>query len=608
MLGVLDGRAYRAAFLPAFLVLFVVAFSLENRPPPASTTLSPEAFSATRTFGSGPEEPPYNSLLELGASHPERAPGSPGDAAVADRVADAFATDGRFTVRRLRHEADTGRRRVTLETVIGVRPGVSSRRVVVIAHRDAVGRRSLAALSGTAVLLELSRIADLRDLRRTLVLVSTSGGTIGGAGARAWAESVGESSQADAVVVLGDLANASTRRPWIVPWSADSRPAPLPLRRTLEAAARLETGNDPGGARAIVQWMRRAVPLTLTEQGPLLAAGLPAVLLQASGERGPRAGDRVSLRTLDGFGGAALRAITALDEAPIPRAAADGQIPAPRRAGTDGIVTLRKVMPTWSVRLAILTLVLPALLAVTDAWLRARRRGGHPARWLAWAAASAAPLLVGWAWVRLLDLSGILDAPRGATAGVAVPMGVAGVVAMISTVVVTVFAWRQLRPVIHRATGTQGVPALDGAAAGVGGVLVALTLVLAFTNPYAAALVLPAAHCWLWLAAAESAPPRWLQALAVAAGIALPGLTVLVYGVTLDMGAVDLAWLLFLAIAGGALSLGTAVALCLYTAALVNVLLLLLARGRARSRGAEAPLVGRFGRGTLGRLRPAARP
>jgi hypothetical protein len=184
VLGVLDGRAYRAAFLPAFLVLFVVAFSLENRPPPATTTLAPEAFSAARTFGSGPAEPPRNSLLELARSHPHRVPGSPGDAAVADRAAAAFATDGRFTVRRLRHEADTGRRRVTLETVVGERPGVSSRRVVVLAHRDAVGPRSLAALSGTAVLLELSRIADLRDLRRTLVLVSTSGGTIGGAPCR----------------------------------------------------------------------------------------------------------------------------------------------------------------------------------------------------------------------------------------------------------------------------------------------------------------------------------------------------------------------------------------------------------------------------------------
>ena len=608
VLGVLDGRAYRAAFLPAFLMLFVVAFSLENRPSPATTRLAPEAFSAARTFGTGPAEPPYNSLLELAGSHPERAPGSPGDAAVADRVANAFATDGRFTVRRLRHEADTGRRRVTLETVVGVRPGVSSRRIVVVAHRDAVGRRSLAALSGTAALLELSRIADLRDLRRTLVLVSTSGGTIGGAGARAWAETVGEASQVDGVVVLGDLANANTRRPWIVPWSTDPRPAPLSLRRTLETAARSETGSDPGGARAVVQWMRRAVPLTITEQGPLLAAGLPAVLLQASGERGPRPGDRVSQRTLDGFGRAALRAITALDEAPIPRAGADGAIPPPRQAGTDGIVTLRKVLPTWSVQMAILALTLPALLAAADVWLRARRRGGHPARWLAWAAAGAAPFLVGWAWARLLDLTGVLDAPRGATTAVAVDLGLGGAVAMLSTLIVTGGAWWLLRPVIHRATGTRADSGLDGAAAGTGGVLVGLTLLLALTNPYAAALVVPAAHCWLWLTGAESKPPRWLQVLAVLAGLALPGLAALVYGVTLDMNAVDLAWLLFLAVAGGALSAGTAVAMCLYGASLVSVVMLLVQRHRASAAGVAPTGPGRFARRAPGRLRPAARP
>ena len=607
MLGVLDGRAYRAAFLPAILVLFVVAFSLENRPAPATTTLAPEAFSAARTFGSGPEQPPYNSLLELGNRYPERSPGSPGDAAVADRVARAFATDGRFTVRRLRHEADTGRRRVTLETVVGVRPGVSSRRIVVIAHRDAVGRGSLAALSGTAVLLELSRIADLRDLRRTLVLVSTSGGTIGGAGARAWAQSVGESSQVDGVVVLGDLANSATRRPWVVPWSNDSLPAPLPLRRTLETAARVEVGSDPGGARAVVQWMRRAVPLTLTEQGPLLAAGLPAALLQASGERGPRPGDPVSLRTLDGFGSAALRAITALDEAPIPRPGADGEVPEPREAGTDGIVTLRKVLPTWSVRMAILALTLPALLAVIDAWLRARRRGGHPGRWLAWAAAGAAPLLVAWAWARLLDLVGLLDAPRGATSAVAVAVGAGGVAAMASTVAVAAVAWWYLRPLIRRATGTHASAPLDGAAAGLGGVLTGLTLVLAFTNPYAAALVLPAAHCWLLLTATERRPPRWLQALALAAGLALPALAVLVYGVTLDMGAIDLAWLFFLAVAGGALTLGTAVALCVFAASLGNVLVLLVERRRAGSPGADLT-PGRLAWRAPARLRPAGRP
>ena len=70
--------------------------------------------------------------------------------------------------------------------MVGERPGLSSRRIVVLAHRDAP--RACAELSGTAALLELARLLQARDLRKTLVLVSTSGGSGGFAGARAWAQ------------------------------------------------------------------------------------------------------------------------------------------------------------------------------------------------------------------------------------------------------------------------------------------------------------------------------------------------------------------------------------------------------------------------------------
>ena len=72
--------------------------------------------------------------------------------------------------------------------MVGIRPGLSSRRIVVLAHRDARGAPGLAELSGTAALLELARVFKARELRKTLVLVSTSGATTGFAGARAWAQ------------------------------------------------------------------------------------------------------------------------------------------------------------------------------------------------------------------------------------------------------------------------------------------------------------------------------------------------------------------------------------------------------------------------------------
>ena len=114
-----------------------------------------------------------------------------------------------------------------------------------LANRDARGRPGRAELSATATLLELARLFRQRDLRKTLVLVSTSGATTGFAGARAWAR---EESDApiDAVIVLGDLASREVRKPWLAPWSTDASPVPLKLQRTLEDGA---ARGDRAGAR-----------------------------------------------------------------------------------------------------------------------------------------------------------------------------------------------------------------------------------------------------------------------------------------------------------------------------------------------------------------------
>src|SRR5215218_9991966 len=255
----LDVRVYRAAFLPALLALFVVAFSLEGRPSPLRTRAVADAFDPARAYGS---ERLRDSLLQLGAAFPERRPGSAGDAALADRVAGVFGAAG-FDVTRTRASGRTLDGETELETVVGVRPGLSSRRIVVLAHRDSIASPGLAELSGTAALLELARIFRTRapeserdaseqgkpqligrDLRKTLVLVSTSGGSGGGAGARAWAREQ-DGGLVDGVLVLGDLASLRWQKPWVVPWSNGRSYPPLGWQRTVEAAARQEVGADP---------------------------------------------------------------------------------------------------------------------------------------------------------------------------------------------------------------------------------------------------------------------------------------------------------------------------------------------------------------------------
>ena len=120
----------------------------------------------------------------------------------------------------------------------------------------------------------------------------------------------------------------------MVPWSTESKPAPLALQRTVEAALRSEVEPNPGGARASGQWIRRAVPLTVSGQGVIVAEGLPAVFIGASGERGPAPGEHVSRPRLREFGRGVLRAVTAIDAAgPIDdeRASAGPRSPAARR-------------------------------------------------------------------------------------------------------------------------------------------------------------------------------------------------------------------------------------------------------------------------------------
>src|SRR2546423_4960818 len=207
----LDPRVYRAAFIPAAFALIVAAFSLQEPPRGPGRSLGPDAFVGARAF-----DGPGTGLRPLAAAFPQRRPGGPGDSGVAGRVISTFRTAGLQTIIR-RFSANTAVGRRPMQDVIGVRAGVSNRRIVVLAHRDSLYSPATADLSGTAALAELARVFTGRTLRKTLVLVSTSGGSGGNAGAAAWARAPG--GPGDAVGVLGDLASPRGRGPLIVRWA-----------------------------------------------------------------------------------------------------------------------------------------------------------------------------------------------------------------------------------------------------------------------------------------------------------------------------------------------------------------------------------------------------
>jgi hypothetical protein len=596
---VLDLRVYRAAFLPALLAVFLAAFSLVDRPAPVASPLAADAFSAERAYGG--RTPLKNSLLELARSYPSRAPGSAGDTALADRVADTLAVRDRTgrPAFRVSREHDGA-----IETVVGVRPGLSSRRIVVVSHRDARSRPGLAELSGTAVMLELARLFRARELRKTLVLVSTSGATQGFTGARAWAERE-SGAPVDGVIVLGDLAGVRPERPWVVPWSLGPDAAPLGLQRTVEAAVRGQAG-PPGGSRALSQWIRRALPFTVSEQGVIADASLPAVLLGVTGERGPTAGEAVRRSGMARFGRSVLRAVSALDAAGT---SADGA--AAFADDPKGIVTLRNVLPDWAVRLLVGTLLLPALLTALDGFFRVRRRRLAVRPWLLWLAATGLPVVLAWLWMRALGLTGALDPPDAPVLPLP-PFARAGWLTLGSIVVVLALGWFGLRALVLARAGERGSPVAGSLAAAAGAVLCTLTALVWLVNPYAAALLLPAAHLWLFAAAPGTRLRGWAGAAAVAAGLAPFTVVALYYSLALALNPLELGWMALLSAASGQLSLAVAIVAAALLACLAGLVLIMRARHRMEAYSEPEPIVTRgpasyAGPGSLGGTESALR-
>ncbi|HEX5147125.1 MAG TPA: M28 family peptidase, partial [Conexibacter sp.] len=389
----LDPRIYRAGFLPILFALVLAGFSLQEPPRPLTASLAPDAFDGAAAF---------RQLDRLAAEAPSRRPGSAGDRLVAQRVQENLRANGfRVGVRRFSAQTADGSRE--LETVVGERAGFSPHRILVVAHRDALGRGARAELSGTAGLLELARVLGGRTLGRTLVLASTSGGTAGLAAAERLAQQMGGSrSSVDAVLVLGDLAGTRSDRPMVVPWSPTTAIAPPELRATVESALMTEARLRAGGVRPAVQLARLAFPLSLGEQGPFNAQGLGAVLLSASGERAPAADAPVSAQRLTAFGRAALHSVSALD--------GGGEVPA---SGTY-LLLQRKLLPAWPVRLLALALMLPVLLAAVDAFARVRRRRERVGMWLRWVGVSELPFLLAGLLAIGLFHTGLIEAAPGA--------------------------------------------------------------------------------------------------------------------------------------------------------------------------------------------------
>jgi hypothetical protein len=602
----LNGRLYRAAFVPFLIALAVAAFSLGSRPVPAATTLAPDAFDGSRAF---------SELRSLVARFPDRRPGGAGDEALAgyvERTLNALGgtAAGGFVVHARHPEGQTidGERR--LSTVIAVRPGATSATpIVIVAHRDAATAGSPGELSATAALLELARVFAARETKRTVVLASTSGGSGGDAGAAglpADLESAGVHGPFDAAIVLGDLAGARLHRPLVVPYSDGLGSAPLELQRTVADAIRRESGWDPGAPSTLGQLVHLSVPAAVGEQGVLDAQGVPAVLVGASGER-VRAGEAVSAETLEELGRGVLSSIDALDTAPDTSSSLQ-----------TGLMLHGRTMPKWPLRLLFGTLLLPALVAGADGLARLRRRRRRVGRWTLWTLSCALPFLCCAVFCWMLGQIGVIGAaPSVPVAGGATSLDGSAITALLAVGLTFVLSWL-LWGALMRRLGT-GAPARrpdpDVAGLPVQLLLSGLAAIVWIGNPYAALLAIPALHLWLLIAAPELRPRRPLALGIMALGLVPLALLLAFYARQLDLGPGQLAWNAVLTVAGGHVGLGSAVLWSIAFGCAAGALMVALARhqepeGGIAQEGIEITIRGPMsyaGPGSLGGTESALR-
>jgi hypothetical protein len=550
---VLNGRIYRAASVPVLFALVIAAFSLGDRPSALDTTLAPDAFNGPAAFAE---------LRYLARSFPARRPGGEGDRRLAAYVAATLrglggAAAGGFQVYTRRFTAQTIDGRRTLESVIAQRPGTSNAKpIVLLAARDAATRPATAQLSATATLLELARVFAASETRRTIVLVSTSGASGGSPGAADFAASYG--GPVDGAIVLGDVAGEATRPPLVVPFSDALGSAPLVLQRTVSAALAHELGGDPGTPSTLAQLAHLTLPLSAGGQGPLQAAGIPAVLVQVSGERGPAAAEPVSAARLTSVGRAVLSAVYALDDGPDVQSGAE-----------TGVPVQHKIMPGWAVAVLLAALLLAPLLVTVDALARLRRRRERIGRALLWALACALPFLTTALLARLLALCGAFAAPPGPVLPGALPSGGARAEEAIAVLLVLALTWLAW-PALLRRVGVPARPDGDGAAVALLLVLLAVCVAVWVLNPFTALLLVPAANVWLALAWIDRLPVGRLAARVLALSIVALGLVpfaliLLFYADQLGYSARELVTAAVLLLAGGYLG---AVGIVLWSVAL----------------------------------------
>jgi aminopeptidase YwaD len=487
-----NGSLYRASFLVVVIPVLLLALTV-SKPPPLAKPALPGSFDTQAAV---------ELATDLSNTYADRAPGTAGAIGAASWFTDQLPTQvyGLQTRTTAWKQNVPGLGEVQLENIVAIAPGQSSGSVIVVtAHRDDLGTGPGANdnASGTAALIELARSYAQPQTPsapvvspRTIVFLSTDAGDYGGLGAIHFLEHSPYRHKIAAVVNLDAI--AGTGHPVLQIAGDKPRSPNASLVATAVARIAEQTGAAPHHVGFFGQLFDLAFPLTLYEQGPFVAAGIPAITLTTGGDRPPAAfGDdatHLDRTRLGQLGASAQQLIGSLDL---------GVALAP---STQSYVWLGgRVVRGWAIELVLISLLVPFAVAVIDLYALCRRNRVP----LVPAARALRSRLLFWLFVGLVFTcfrsfgawpSGPARPPNPATQ-------LAGhwpVLALIALVGILVLGWlvERQRLVIRRPITAEEEVA--GYTVGLVALLVVALLVTA-VNAFALLFVLPALHIWLWL-------------------------------------------------------------------------------------------------------------
>lgn len=582
----IEPRVYRAAFVPAILAFVLAMFSLEAQP--AGT--QPDLAADVLFQGDAAAEEAERIVRRA----PDRAPGSDGNAVVAELVGSRFEAAGLDV--EVDEFSESGR---DLQNVVGTRVGSDRRRIVVAAARDSAEPPDLAgSAADTATLLRIASALEGRAPEKTIVLASLDGSTLGDAGARRFAETAADGELIEAVLVLSSSGAGSEGGPGLVAWSNDEGRGSVGLERTARESLDRELEGVAGEEAFHTELAHLAVPVGVGAQGILLDRGIEAIRFSGTGMLPADPQEEINPNRLGALGRATLGTLSAID-------ASDGLVHGPGSYVTVG----RNVLPDWAIAILSLTLIIPALVASVDAFARARRHREPVASWMWWVVARVVPFAVGLLAAILLVVAGLAPNALGSApapshepldATAAALLGVAAAAAAL--------AWIFLRPLLSRWGRAPGDPSAPGAGCAVALVTSVAVLALWVVNPWAALALVPAAHLWALAALAPAAGRTRLRWLLVAGGLLVPAAIALLHALRLSLDPLEGAWYVFLLVTGGQVNLATAIVGCVLLGALASLIEILLAGRRvaveAEEKKAPGPAVrgpgGYAGPGSLG--------